>query len=97
MKSLKKCNFLLDKMFQIQEMEKGTLSLIRGRYYNLQYWENGRNVSRYVSKDEAPEIKKALKGYRQYIKLSEQYASLIILQTRKKLKNEHQKPKNKGI
>ena len=43
---------VLHDLAQIQQMERGTLSVIRqgptGPYYNHQCYEKGRNVSRYV-------------------------------------------------
>lgn len=77
---------LLQKIAQIQRMERGKLTIMRegpqGPYYKLQSWEAGRNVSRYVSREEAPAVQDALDGYRRFQELSEQYAQAIIERTR---------------
>jgi hypothetical protein len=57
----------------------------QGPYYKLQAWENGKNVSRYVSRDEADTVQEALEGYRKFQELTEQYAQAIIDQTRAEL------------
>lgn len=71
---------------QIQHMERGKLSIIRqgpdGPYYKLQTWEQGKNVSRYVPREQAAAVKDALEGYRQFHELTEQYVQQVIAQTR---------------
>jgi hypothetical protein len=80
---------LLDKIAQIQRMERGKLTLMRqgpqGPYYKLQAWENGRNLSRYVPRDQAATVQEALDGYQQFAQLTEQYAQAVIAQTRAEL------------
>jgi len=77
---------LLELISQISRMERGTISVLRqgpqGPYYNHQCYENGRNVSRYVPQEQVPDLKAALAGYAQYRQLTEQYADLIIAETR---------------
>jgi len=77
---------VLQQIAQIQQMERGNLSIIRqgpaGPYYNHQTWENGKNVSRYVPRDQVPAFEQAIAGYEQFQKLTEQYAQRVIDKTR---------------
>lgn len=77
---------LLQQIAQIQQMERGKLSIMRqspsGPFFKLQSWENDKNVSRYVPRDQAPAVAKAIQGYQLFQKLAEQYAGLIIDKTR---------------
>lgn len=80
---------LLNQILHIQRMERGKLTVMRqgpqGPYYKLQFWENGRNVSRYVSRDQADAVREALEGYRQFRELTEHYAQALIDRTREEL------------
>jgi hypothetical protein len=80
---------LLNQILQIPRMERGKLTLMRqgpqGPYFKLQAWEHGRNLSRYVSRDQAEAVQEALDGYHRYRELTEQYAQAIINQTRAQL------------
>ena len=71
---------LLELISQISRMERGTISVLRQGPH--QCYENGRNVSRYVPQEQVPDLKAALAGYAQYRQLTEQYADLIIAETR---------------
>jgi hypothetical protein len=77
---------LLQQIAQIQHMERGKLCVLRegppGPYYNHQTWENGRNVSRYVPQDQVPALQQAIAGYERFQNLTDQYAQIIIQQTR---------------
>ncbi len=77
---------VLDEIRQIQRMERGKLCRIRtgpkGPYYNHQTWENGRNVVRYVSREQVEALQAAIAGFQRYVKLTQTYADLIIAQTR---------------
>jgi hypothetical protein len=70
-------------------MERGKLCILRhgpdGPYYNHQIWENGKNVSRYVPRDQVPAFQEAIAGYEQFRNLTEQYAQTIIQKTRAEL------------
>lgn len=80
---------LLHQIAQIHRMERGKLTVMRqgpqGPYYKLQAWEDGRNSSRYVSRDQAAAVQEALEGYQRFRELTEQYAQGIIHQTRAEL------------
>ena len=77
---------LLQQIGTIQSMERGKLCVLRqgpeGPYYNHQTWENGKNTSRYVAREQVPALEEALAGYAQFQSLTEQYAQLIIAKSR---------------
>ena len=74
---------------QIKRMERGKLTIMRqtpdGPYYKLQAWEDGKNLSRYIPRDQADAVQEALEGYRQFQELTGQYAQTVIDQTRAEL------------
>ena len=77
---------LLQQMAAIPAMEKGKLSAhSSGRHLKLQRWQEGKNHTRHVSADELPALQSALAGYAQYRQLTEQYAELVIWETRQNL------------
>jgi hypothetical protein len=84
---------LLQRIAGIAAMERGKLSSYEfkeragnaGPYYKLQRWENGKNHTRYVPADEIPALQTALTGYAEYEQLTEQYAELVIGETRQKI------------
>jgi hypothetical protein len=77
---------LLQQIAKIQSMERGKLSVIKesssGPFYKLQAKENGKNVTRYVPRDQLPAVQEAIEGYRQFQRLTDQYAQEIIAKTR---------------
>ena len=79
-------NSLLKEIAKIQQMERGTISVVRktpqGCFYNHQTWENGKNVCRYVPCDQVTALQEAIDGYQQFKQLSEKYAQQIIDKTR---------------
>jgi len=85
---------LLAQIAQIQSMELGKLSEYRptGRsadsttYFKLQIWEQGKNCTRHVRPEEVSEVREAIEGYARFQALVEQYAQLIVAQTRDRLK-----------
>ena len=86
-------------MAAIDRMERGKLCPMRGgRYYNLQSWEGGRNVVRYVRAGEVQAVRQAVEGYRTFMALAKRYADLIVQDTRKACvlaENEPEKVKEK--
>lgn len=81
---------LLQQIASIAAMERGKLSAYSfkerpgacGPYHKLQHWENGKNQTRYIPADELPAVQAALEGYAQYQQLTEQYAQIVIEETR---------------
>jgi hypothetical protein len=77
---------ILRDISQIQRLDRGTVSIIRqgpeGPYYNHQCYESGRNVSRYVSGEQVPDLKEAIDGYQRFQQLVEQYVQLMVGKTR---------------
>jgi hypothetical protein len=77
---------LLQAIGQIEQMERGTVSVIRegpaGPYYNHQCYEAGKNVSRYVPADQVADLKAALAGHQQFRQLADQYVQLVVERTR---------------
>jgi len=77
---------LLEQAAQIPHLERGKLSIIRegptGAFFNHQCRVDGRNVSRYVPRDQAPGVQEAIDGYAKFESLIEQYVDQIVDQTR---------------
>jgi len=67
-------------------MEPGALCIIRqgpdGPYYNLQCREHGKQVSRYVPRDQVETVAENTSNYRKFETLVEQYAERIVEKTR---------------
>ena len=90
---------LLHQIAAISAMERGKLSSYEfkersgaaGPYHKLQHWQDGKNHTRYVPAEELPALESALEGYAQYRKLTEQYAELVIQETRQNLANSKKK------
>ncbi|MCW5551167.1 MAG: hypothetical protein KIS67_03265 [Verrucomicrobiae bacterium] len=77
---------LLEQIAAIPAMERGTLSLhSSGRHQKLQCWQGGRNHTRHVTADELPAVESALAGYAQYRQLTEEYADLVVQETRQNI------------
>lgn len=82
---------LLEQIAAIPTMERGKLSTYsfkdrsgaNGPYHKLQQWHDGKNKTRYVSDEEVPLVQSALAGYEQFKQLTDQYADLVIEETRK--------------
>ena len=91
---------LLEQIAAIPVMERGKLSQYSfserskaaGPYHKLQRWQDGKNHTRHVSADELPVVQSALAGYAQYRKLTEQYADLVIAETRQQIAGSKKKP-----
>lgn len=88
MKQSSKMKRLLERMAQIERMERGKLCRMAGRpHYNHQTWRGGRNEVRYVPADEAAALQEAIDGYQLFIELAEQYADEVIRLTRREREN----------
>lgn len=84
--NLSKKTHLLEQIAAIPAMERGKLSLhSSGRHQKLQCWQGGKNHTRHVSADELPAVESALAGYAQYRQLTEEYADLVIQETRQSI------------
>ena len=77
---------ILRRIGQIQHMEPGKLCVMRqgpnGPYYNLQWREDGKALSRYVPSDQVEAVAQDTANYQQFQALVAQYAQLIIEHTR---------------
>ena len=77
---------ILQELAHIQQMERGTLNVIRqgpnGPYYNHQCYEQGRNVSRYVPAEAVAEVKEAIQGHHRFQALAQEYVRLMVEKTR---------------
>lgn len=77
---------ILQDIAQIQQVERGTVSIIRqgpqGPYHNHQCYENGRKVSRYVPPEQVAGLKAAIDGYHQVQEMMAQYVQLMVDKTR---------------
>lgn len=83
MKAKPKPADLMQRIAGINEMERGTLCRMPGRpYYNHQTWKKGRNVVRYVPRDQVAALRRAIAGHQRYLKLTQAYADEVIHRTR---------------
>jgi hypothetical protein len=77
---------ILQQIAQIQSMERGSLHRIgegpQGPYYNLQSYENGKHVSRYVRQADLAPVQEAIEGFKRFEHLTGQYAQIMIERTR---------------
>jgi len=84
---------ILRQISAITAMERGKLSTysfaerdgVAGPYYKLQSWENGKNHTRHVPTEEVPAVQAALAGFAQFQQLTEQYAEVVVTETREKI------------
>jgi hypothetical protein len=78
---------LLKEIAAIRHMERGTLCRMKrgsaAPFYNHQTWSGGRNVVRYVPRDQVPALQEALDGYARFVHLTQAYADQIIQRSRK--------------
>jgi hypothetical protein len=77
---------ILQEIARIQTMERGKLSVIKessaGPFYKIQAHENGKNLTRYVPRDQVAAVQEAINGFKQFESLTQQYAQQVITQTR---------------
>jgi hypothetical protein len=89
---------LLEQIAAIPAMERGKLSLhSSGRHQKLQSWQEGKNHARHVSADELPAVESALAGYAQYRQLTEEYADLVIQETRQGIASAKKKNRSRPL
>lgn len=80
---------LWERMARIERMERGTVCRMTGRpHYNHQTWRHDRNEVRYVPAREVAALKKAIEGYRLFMRLAEQYVDEVIRRTRRERKQD---------
>lgn len=67
-------------MDRLGAMERGKLTVQQRtsgqRYYHLQRWEDGRNVSQYVPAADVPAVEAARCEYEQFQNLADQFVTL---------------------
>jgi hypothetical protein len=85
---------LIQQMVSLQSMEEGSLKAEYrtssggeqtspiGPYFKHQVWQNGRNVSRRISTEEAPALQAAIANRQQFEALAAQFVDLTIAHTR---------------
>lgn len=96
---------LLQQIAAIPTMERGKLCTyefkerrgVSGPYYKLQHWQEGKNKTRYVSAQEVPQLQEALEGYEQFLRLTQQYAELVIQETREGMRASKKKNPRQGF
>jgi len=80
---------LLQQAAQIPRLERGKLSILRegdtGPFYNHQCRVDGKNVSRYIPRDQVPAVQEAIDGYSRFEALIEEYVDQIVDQTRREI------------
>jgi hypothetical protein len=89
---------LLDQAAQIPHLERGKLSILRetpnGPLYNHQTRKDGKNVSRYVPRDQAPAVQEAIDGYAAFQNLVGQYVDQMVEKTRAEIAEGSKKKKS---
>ena len=77
---------ILQQIANIQTMERGKLSVIKessaGPFYKIQAREQGKNLTRYVPREQVGALQEAIEGYQRFKSLTEQYAQQVIERTR---------------
>jgi len=89
---------LLEQIAAIPAMERGKLTPhSSGRHLKLQSWQEGKNHTRHVAADELPAVQSALAGYTQFRQLTEQYADLVIQETRQGIASAKKKNRSRPL
>jgi hypothetical protein len=77
---------ILQQIAKIQTMERGKLSVIKessaGPFYKIQAREQGKNLTRYVPREQVAAVQEAIEGYQRFESLTQQYAQQVIDRTR---------------
>jgi hypothetical protein len=84
---------ILRQIAALTAMERGKLSSYTfkdrspaaGPYYKLQQWHKGKNVTHYVRADAVLAVQAALSGYARYRQLTQEYADLVVNETRQRI------------
>lgn len=94
MKSTKKAEKILGEIVEIQSMERGKISRMKGRnHFNHQTWRGGRNEVRYVAVRDLPDLQDAIDGYARFMKLTQDYAEEMIRLSRQERKKRSEQRK----
>ena len=73
-------------------MERGKICQMKGRvHFNHQTWQNGRNLVRYLPREQVEDLQTAIDGYARFNALAQQYADEIIRLTRLEHARKHPK------
>ena len=84
MKTTQKTRTLLEEMGRIERMERGKVCKMKGRdHFNHQTWHKGRNLVRYVPREELDPLQADIAGYNRFMLLVQRYADEIIRITRR--------------
>jgi len=84
---------ILAEIATIKSMELGKLSKYQHRdrpkdsssYFRLQTWCDGKNRTRYIRPEELPAIQEAIDGYQRFRELVDEYAGIVVAETRQHL------------
>lgn len=86
---------LLEQAAKIRHLERGKLSILRhgasGPFYNHQYRKAGKNVSRYVPREQVEAVQEAIDGYAQFQALVERYVEQMVENTRQEIARDSKK------
>jgi len=86
MKTKRTRDEILSDIRAIPTMERGKLCTMKrkggGNYHNLQFWNQGRNQSTYISKQQLAVVSEAVDNYVRFRELVSEYAGLVEEQTR---------------
>lgn len=88
---------LLQEAAQIPHLERGRISILRegpkGPFYNHQCRKNGKNVSRYLPREQVAAVQEAIDGYARFESLIQEYVDLKVDQTRAEIAADSKKRK----
>jgi hypothetical protein len=80
---------LLEQAAKIPRLERGKISILRegptGPFYNHQFRKDGKNVSRYLPREQVKPLQEAINGYTQFESLIEQYVDQVVEKTREEM------------
>jgi len=91
---------ILEQIAAIPSLERGRLCEMRGKsgrvYHNLQFWNNGRNRCEYIRSEDLAAVDEAVANYRQYKKLTDEYAAAVERRTHQKRRSGQDNAEKKG-